>query len=377
MTGENSPLDDSWHKGTDMLLRILGGLVLGYMVASAKRFLTFLQGGPEFGPWVWSAYGLYVLNVFRQIHGMAIVLTDKRYSREVGVPNLFENMISFIGMVFVLSVPCALVTYINITVPDVAPPTGVSSGYPCLWVLNAYLLTALAYLAWDAVTFRHLWGLQETQIAESAKGVIVYAVLSLAIGVLSYFFVSRKLGSAVGVGFATSVLTVVLVGLMIHKRVKTDGHRTDESYRMTFWRNVWQSLKWQNAYKYWVLNWMLLLFAEIVPGLLYLVLTVVPGLQTLSADGNAGSIIWKPIKNPHVYVPMAITVLAGFYTIADYAVNVRFYFSTSRYDADRLRSRTHASDSRLGPAADTSTPGVLAVIRGKCKLRFAAGAVAD
>src|SRR3989442_428486 len=143
-------LKESPHRGSEVLLRILGALLIGYLVNNWEPFIVFLKEGSKASAGeaantvaIWVAYLTYVVNVFRQIYGLGIFLTDKRYSIEVA--QYFTASLQFFSLlasIAVLAVPFCLVSYIN---------TKYHSSGPLIIIL-AYTMTALAYLAWDLVT---------------------------------------------------------------------------------------------------------------------------------------------------------------------------------------------------------------------------------
>jgi NitT/TauT family transport system substrate-binding protein len=168
--GMSPPTDLTWrHDGTETLLRLLGGLLLAGLVASAGPFVNallepFSRGRLDVRIDVSTealllahlAYIGYLLNVFRQIHGLAIVVSDDDYREEVSCHlTMAARVRALIALVAVLALPAGLLAALQ---TDKSAPAGVlinrftsvnGSLPPAAWVLLVHILTIVAYVIWD------------------------------------------------------------------------------------------------------------------------------------------------------------------------------------------------------------------------------------
>ena len=104
------------------------------------------------------AYLGLLLNLFRQIHGLAIVVADNEYHTEVGqYLTLGGHIASLVGLVLVLALPALLLAILcsNNAVPlnFLVDYLGISASKHGIQVIIFFLAsTALAYLIWDAIS---------------------------------------------------------------------------------------------------------------------------------------------------------------------------------------------------------------------------------
>lgn len=213
--------------GAGLLLNILGGLIVGLAVASIVPFVQYVLEpfsidavGQTASPRLETTtlalivYLGFLVNVFRQIHGLGIVFDDDDYQAEVGA-NLNEGgrVASFFGSVLVLVLVGILLGVVRST-SDTAVQSllglATAIGFePPTWVLIFHLLTVVSYWMWDYVTGKQVhasggvvsgirWNAASyAEFAENWKRMTLYSiVLSVAavliVVVLSQISASRN-----------------------------------------------------------------------------------------------------------------------------------------------------------------------------------------
>ncbi len=155
--------------GAGLLLNILGGLIVGMVVASVSPFVKFILGPfsldsvnqPVQPPteailFAVAVYSGFLLNVFRQIHGLGIVFEDKDYQLEVGQHlSRRGRFLAFLSAVLVMTFAGLLLGVVRSSPEDplqalLALPA--DRGFaPAMWILVFHLLTVLSYWLWDYV----------------------------------------------------------------------------------------------------------------------------------------------------------------------------------------------------------------------------------
>jgi hypothetical protein len=137
------------HRTDELFLQILGGFLLAYLVSHYEEFFGFLkvgsktpQGDMPHDMVVWLAYVAYVVNVFRQIYGLGIVFTDRRYYEQVG--QHLSSGLQFLGLmlsIIILSVPYILTMYIKESLKT-------TNGQDVEMIVYAYIISMLCYMTW-------------------------------------------------------------------------------------------------------------------------------------------------------------------------------------------------------------------------------------
>lgn len=150
-------------RGTDLLLAFLGGLVVALLVDHGEGLFRFVFDASSYERnyityrpvrfWVWLAYGSLVLNVFRQVHGLYLARDPKAPFAEIfKLYKLGEQVLSFWFLLAVLSVPCAMIVYVeNIC----GKQQGDFKATPEAMLIFLFI-TGLFYVAWDVFTLRRL-----------------------------------------------------------------------------------------------------------------------------------------------------------------------------------------------------------------------------
>jgi len=161
--------------GTSMLLALVGGLVVALLIDHGESLYRYILDASTYRAqdqvngqtmehtvspprwWVWLAYGCYVLNVFRQIHGLFLVRDENSYFAPVfdETPH-WGQVASFWFLLGVLTIPCVLIVHVE----SVCTKAQESLTARPLPVLIAYFTTGLAYVLWDVLTGVQLWLLE-------------------------------------------------------------------------------------------------------------------------------------------------------------------------------------------------------------------------
>lgn len=149
--------------GTALLLSLLGSLVVGDLIRALSEFLEgFLDPfstndprdpSPQAVLLAILAYGGYVFNCFRQIHGIGVIAIDQSYKIEVLCQrSTAERVASFVSLFFVVIIPAILVSLVRGS-DGIHQLLGFNPKQTLpLLVVFAYCLSAVSYLVWDRLT---------------------------------------------------------------------------------------------------------------------------------------------------------------------------------------------------------------------------------
>ena len=147
--------------GAGLLLNLLGGLVLGAFVISAAPLMAYMLepfgkdavGAPSQPPAAVVALGFIAycgmtLNIFRQVHGLGVVIEDHDYQVEVGRQQTLAQRVTSFGSAVTLLILIGLLTalvrspvegpmwaLLNLVLPEKLPPA--------VWVLVFYFFTVV------------------------------------------------------------------------------------------------------------------------------------------------------------------------------------------------------------------------------------------
>jgi len=158
-------------EGSDFVLGILAGIVVGFVLGSAANYLTYILRPTGLGTWGvdgrpidgWTitvgvaVYLSYLIGVVRQMHGLGIVLKDSEYQQIVGRHQTQkERIIVFASTIVLIFSIMFVVVLVN------ADPTGLlrkildSMASPAGQLLALHLAAVGSYLVWDIVAMQEV-----------------------------------------------------------------------------------------------------------------------------------------------------------------------------------------------------------------------------
>ena len=331
---------DHRHRGSEILLHILGAFLVVALIDNWEAFVKFLARGcnlEEDSKWVVGAYFAFVLNVFRQIHGLAIATTDLNYRQNRH--NSFANFCEYIGLLAVILVPAGFLTHMR----HVASHT-TSKADPHM-ILYSYLWVVVAYFLWDFIQFVKLvgtgaGGLRNFRAWSGSRWFKVLAslgvctALSLIAGCQLQTTLHNNYASW-GFGIVIGTITGIVLGNLTNLLAEEDqrlrsilapyknlqvsmgepvgldliklGSRLFAAgvkyFLLLAWRLTCRLWKADDT-RFYVLNWQLLLLVTLCSSVL--LITVFPTFPA---------------------IPFFIMLICAGYSFLDYIFNWRFYFS--------------------------------------------------
>lgn len=144
-------------RGTGLLLDIVGSLLVALLVDHGSAFIQYvsqISGGAGFAP-VFTAYSCFLLNIFRQVHGIVLVNDPStRFGPLKKYESRGESVFGFFSLLFVLGIPCLLVVHMEAVSKESMGPCWFPMGIHAMWVFGAYFLTGACYVVWDALTIK-------------------------------------------------------------------------------------------------------------------------------------------------------------------------------------------------------------------------------
>jgi hypothetical protein len=319
------------HRSGEIILHLLGGLVVAGLVTTHYDFLEFLGRGCDLQPgdaWVQWAYVAFSLNVFRQVHGLAIVSTDEDLRSGRGIGDIIANASAFAALVAVVVIPAFLLVEIEHWRKALASESPVIPDGTL--VLNIYLWVAAAYVVWDTSSFFRAIQAHPTKGSPRMKWFkfVMFLVICLSIGL----YVGFRLRVGINLNLASCYLLGFLVGALCgtvfgrfgmglsNIRAPASVHNNQRSPFRALWDSLVDLLKafWNMIKAIWnvlitdrftahemqqyVLNWQAFL------------------LLTLSIG------VW--LLNGKQSIPKVLTMMCLVYTTLDYSLNRKFYFSS-------------------------------------------------
>lgn len=148
---------NSIGRGTGLLLDIVGSLVVALFVDHGDAFAEYVSrfsGKAGYAP-VFVAYSCFLLNIFRQVHGIVLVNDPStRFGALKKYESRPESIFGFFSLLFVLGVPCLLVVHMEAVSGDGVKPVWFPGETHAFWVIGAYFLTGACYVAWDFLTIK-------------------------------------------------------------------------------------------------------------------------------------------------------------------------------------------------------------------------------
>src|ERR1019366_2109326 len=318
--------DESNLRSGEILLQVLGGLLVAGLVSARYDFVEFLRRGCNLttgSDWATIAYFAFALNVFRQIHGLAIVTTSKQNRPRKMIGDQVTYFLEIVALVAVVMFPSFfLVEVAQMKGRHFAEANGVM-------VLNLYLSVALAYVFWDFVEFFRDMGWNEAA-AFTKKEWIKFTIGLVAvsgIGILIGLFFQRRIGGYCSflLGITISLLCGFVFGRMLMEFSRGEiVEQSSAGGKVSLWvglfhvgKSIWNWIRpalnslWGiiiadrfRAYepKSFAKNWQAILLVTLAVGACFL-------------DGVES-------------IPRVLTVMCIGYTLLDYALNWHFYFSS-------------------------------------------------
>jgi hypothetical protein len=319
------------HRSGEIILHLLGGLVVAGLVTAHYDFLEFLTEGcdlPKGDAWVHWAYFAFSLNVFRQVHGLAIVSTDEDLRSGRGTGDIIANLSAFAALVAVVVIPAFLLVEIEhwrkaLDTKSPVVPDGTL-------VLNIYLWVAAAYVVWDTSSFFRAIKAHPTSGPPRMKWLkfeiffLICLLIGLYVGFRLRVGINLNLASCYLIGFLVAALCGTVFGRfgmgLSNIRASASAHNGQRSLVQALldsFGDVFKALGnmikaivkvlitdrfTAHEMQQYVLNWQAFL------------------LLTLSIG------VW--LLNGKQSIPKVLTIMCLGYTALDYWLNRKFYFSS-------------------------------------------------